>query len=330
MRILFKEIKNEIVKIYSLKLTVIIIACIAVLLAVDVCSCLLSQYSSDNWKEELAQDIEENIAAYGELAEYLDEETYALLVEEEELKYFYIENDISPNVTVLEFVNSSLDRSFILLLLCILIVSKIFCIERSSGTDAVYTARSVKRRTLAASKIIASVVCVLAVWAAAFILSFVLGLAFFAGSGMGVESIVVESPESCYFVNYIAVMGKTVVITVIWVLFAVSLTVLMGACTCSRLASVLVPLIIMVFGKSAVSFIDFIPESARFLVFPFVLEYIDGAQAESTALLSGAFAQMAVSAIVYSALMLSIAGFVFFKRHSCGGRTAYKTIIKEE
>ena len=330
MKTLLKEIKNEIVKIYSLKLTLIIIACTAALLAADVCSCLLGQYSSDNWKEELAQDIEENIASYGELAEYLDEETYALLVEEEELKYFYIENDISPNVTVLEFVNSSLDRSLVLLLLCILIVSKIFCIEKSSGTDAVYTARSVKRRTLTASKIISSAVCVLAVWAAAFILSLILGLVFFAGSGMGVKSIVIESSESYYFINYFAVMGKTAVITVIWVLFAVSLTVLMGACTGSRLASVLVPLIVIIFSSSAASFIDFIPESARFLVFPFVLESLDGAQAESITLLSGGFAQTAVSAIVYSALMLLIAGFVFFKRHSCGGRTAYKTIIKEE
>lgn len=330
MRTLLKEIRNEIVKIYSRKLMIIMIACIAVLLAADAYSCIISQYSSDNWKEELAEDIEANIEAYKELEEYLDEETYALLVEEEELKYVYIENDISPNITVFEFVNSSLDRSLILLLLCILVVSKIFCIEKTSGTEALYMARSVKRRTLIASKLIASAVCVSAVWAAALILSFILGLVFCAGSGMGFETVVIESLEEYYFINYLAVMGKTALITVLWVLFTISVTVLMGALTGSRLASVLVPLIVVIFGRSITSFLGFIPESAEFLAFPFILEYLDLAEAESITLLSGSFARMAVSAIVYSALMLLIAGIVSFRRLSCGGRTAYKTIIKEE
>lgn len=150
------EIKNEIAKIYSGKLAIAVLICVVLFCSFSLFNQMSSQYS-DDWKKEIQEEIKLNEEITAELGDELDEEAFEnQIINNIRLRY-YLDNNISPNTKVLEFVHDSIDVNFVLILLSVLVFAKVFCVEKGSGTEKIYLARSINRRTLIASKLISGV-----------------------------------------------------------------------------------------------------------------------------------------------------------------------------
>ena len=154
------EIKNEIAKIYSGKLAIAVLICVVLFCSFSLFNQMSSQYS-DDWKKEIQEEIKLNEEITAELGDELDEEAFEnQIINNIRLRY-YLDNNISPNTKVLEFVHDSIDVNFVLILLSVLVFAKVFCVEKSSGTEKIYLARSINRGTLVASKLMSGPMSIL-------------------------------------------------------------------------------------------------------------------------------------------------------------------------
>ena len=323
------EIKNEIAKIYSGKLAIAVLICVVLFCSFSLFNQMSSQYS-DDWKKEIQEEIKLNEEITAELGDELDEETFEnQLINNIRLRY-YLDNNISPNTKVLEFVHDSIDVNFVLILLSVLVFAKVFCIEKSSGTEKIYLARSIKRGTLVASKLISAAIITTAIYVASLVISFVLGFIFFGKNGIGLDTIVFDVAGTARTENYIPVIFNAIIINILLVFFLTTMTSLIAVIIKKQLFAVMIPFLIWNFGGSLVDATIFIPQKYQFLFFAYPLNYFGSIGTSEIVWNSKETIMMTLSITLYSVLMLFITIFIFTMRSTCGGKLTYKNKSSKE
>lgn len=317
------EIRNEITKIYSGKLAIAVLVCVLLSCAFSLFNQMSLQYSRD-WKKEIQEEIKLNEEITAELDDELDEDAFEnQIINNIRLRY-YLDNNISPNTKVLEFVHDSIDVNFVLILLSVLVFAKVFCVEKSSGTEKIYLARSISRRTLIASKLISATIITTAIYVAALIISFILGFIFFGRNGVGWNTIVFDVAGSVKAENYLPIISNAIVINILLLFFLTTMTSLIAVITKKRLFAVLVPFLIWNFGGSLVDATNFIPQKYQCLFFAYPLNFFGTIGTSEIVWNSKETIAMTLSIVLYSVLMLLATILIFILRSTCGGKLTYK------
>jgi ABC-type transport system involved in multi-copper enzyme maturation permease subunit len=235
-----------------------------------------------------------------------------------------LDNNISPNTKVLEFVHDSIDVNFVLILLSVLVFAKVFCVEKSSGTEKIYLARSINRGTLVASKLMSAAIITTAIYVASLVISFVLGFIFFGKNGIGWSTIVFDVAGTARTENYIPVIFNAIIINILLVFFLTTMTSLIAVILKKQLFAVMIPFLIWNFGGSLVDATNFIPQKYQFLFFAYPLNYFGSIGTSEIVWSSKETIIMTLSITLYSVLMLLITILIFTLRSTCGGKLTYK------
>lgn len=319
------EIKNEIAKIYSGKLAIAVLICVVLFCSFSLFNQMSLQYSND-WKKEIQEEIKLNEEITAELGDELDEEAFEnQIINNIRLRY-YLDNNISPNTKVLEFVHDSIDVNFVLILLSVLVFAKVFCVEKSSGAEKIYLARSINRGTLVASKLISAAIITTAIYVASLFISFVLGFIFFGKNGIGWSTIVFDVSGTARTENYIPVIFNAIIINILLVFFLTTMTSLIAVILKKQLFAVMIPFLIWNFGGNLVDTTNLIPQKYQFLFFAYPLNYFGSIGTSEIVWSSKETIIMTLSITLYSVLMLLITILIFTLR-STKGVTTYECWI---
>ena len=324
MKVLMCEIKNEIIKLYSGRIIIAIVVCIVLFCFFNIFNQLNTQYS-DDWHLEVQEEIKLNEEILTEIRGEIDDNTYQNhLLQNEKLKY-YLNNNICPNTTVLQFVHDAIDLNFVLILLSILIFSKVFCVEKSSGTEKIYLTRNVKRRVLISAKLAAASILVAGLYIVATIIFLILGVIFFGENGIGLNSVVIDMTGIVAVRSYIPTMVNAFIVNTLLVFSLVAITTLVAIIFKKQLFAVLIPLLIWNFGGNLVESINFIPKKIQFLFFLYPLDFFSSVGSWEISWSSTYVLQMTLSILIYSVLMILFSVVIFIRQSAYGGKLIYKT-----
>jgi len=319
------ELKNEFVKVYSFKLLTLVITCIVLFCFFNVFNNISRQYY-ENWKKELQEEIAFNNEFLEENRDIiLDGEMYQMRIAHNERLQYYIDNDISPNTTVLRFLYNSIDLNLLLILLSILVSANVFCGENNFKTEKIYLARSIKRRTLIFSKLILAFLLNGLLYLVAILISFLLGVIFFSNNGFGIYEIVVDTNGIIKTQNFIFTILNSLVISGLLLLFLTLLTSLISVIIKKQLLVVLIIFLIWNISGSLAEMFNILPKNLECYFFPYVLNYFTSIASESISWSSSTTIGMSISLIVHSLLMFFLTVLIFIKCSTFGGKLTYNS-----
>lgn len=314
MRHFLKETKNEFLKICSVKIIIIITICISLLCFFNVFSQKNISYTS-NWRIEIEEEIRDtekvlkDIEADVELRG--DDEIIDIQKKQMKKLQFHLEQNISPQTTILGFLSVAVSSNFLLIVLAILVFARVICVEYLCNTDKIYISRNIKRTTMISAKLTAALLLMLALYLATIVLYLIFGLLFFGENGLGASTVFLNNNGDVEVGSYIPILINSFVIDFLKIILLSSFTALCAVISKRQLFAVLIPLIVWNFGGVIA---DFIPNSWAFVFFPNCLIALDYVGAESIIWFADKNLSVWASALVNTIFFVTITVFVFIKK----------------